>query len=67
MFGLLLAMSDGSEQCYYQTGTSADDVNTGVWSEHMEEQTPLPSSWPAVVVSGYTEGSLAGPNGAIRG
>lgn len=58
MFVLLLHAADGSERCYYQTGTNAMDVISSLVAENVEG-----SSYPDVTVGGYTKGSLAGPNG----
>lgn len=58
-FTLLLDTSDGSEKCYYQVGTESTDVISDV----LVGQAAEGSSYPGVTVAGYTEGSLAGPNG----
>lgn len=58
-FTLLLDASDGSETCYYQIGTGSTDVISDVLVEEAEEG----SLYPGVTIAGYTEGSLAGPNG----
>lgn len=57
MFVLLLYASDGSERCYYQAGTGANDVITSVLADGDG------GAYPNVTVSGYTEGPLAGPHG----
>ena len=58
-FTLLLDPSDGAETCYYQTGTDSTDVITDVLVEEAESGSP----YPGVTIAGYTDGSLAGPNG----
>lgn len=57
MFVLLLYTSDGSERCYYQAGTGSNDVVTGVLADEDG------GAYPNVIVSGFAEGSLAGPSG----
>lgn len=61
-FTLLLDTSDGSEKCYYQIGTGSNDVISDVLVGEAEEG----SLYPGVTIAGYTEGSLAGPNGEGR-
>lgn len=61
MFTLFLRAADGSERCYYQTGTGATDVITGVFAAEGDD--PL---YPDVTVVGYTDGSLAGTNGESK-
>ncbi|CAM9252509.1 unnamed protein product, partial [Hapterophycus canaliculatus] len=57
VFTLVLGTADGSETCYYQFGTESIDVVTGVSIDNSDS-----TIYPDLVVAGYTEGSLAGPN-----
>lgn len=62
LFVLIQDAFDGSEICYYQDGTSVDDVISCVSVDGAEDG----SKYPGVTVGGYTEGSLAGKNGETR-
>ncbi|CBJ28116.1 hypothetical protein Esi_0092_0020 [Ectocarpus siliculosus] len=55
-FVLILGADDGSEICYYQTGTSFADVVTGISVDSSS------TAYSQVTLGGYTEGSLAGLN-----